>query len=395
MMTTAGSFLDGSGSAVASEVRRLSAIQRRILGLSESALLIWEILVVVAAALTDDTDERPWELRLEQVVVGFMSPDDDAAQTALEQFVGFSEKDLPAWLKSVRKEDTQRFLRRGLGAAAYDRLAAALRRDGAVLVVAGRRGSRLLMPYAVALDDVAAVLSPQQIADCAPFVGVQGTLVRLALQIDEGLDQLIGLGLVLEAASARPDEASAISVADFDAFVGQLRAVVSGRSRTAVGNLSEALARKMQGARDAIEHSADPVSQASSSLIELIDRLLRTAFSDEEVLAWSAANYGSRPDLTHERDGSVRPTKRAQALCFAYAGQPVGQGSAVHDLLALSIVATRTRLQQLKHADTGAAEEAAAVGQYLAAVEGSLQVALGLAWAMLPDDQLERLRSRF
>lgn len=395
MMTTAGSLLDGSGSAVASEVRRLSAVQRRTLGLSESALLIWEILVVLAAALTDDTDGRPWEVRLEHVLGDLAAPGDDEGRSAMEQLVGVSEKDLPAWLKSLAKEDTQRFFRRALGAAAYDRLAAALRLDGAVLVVAVRRASRVLMPYAAALDDVAGVLTPQQIAECAPFAGVEGTFVRLALKIDEGLDRLVGLGLVLEAASARPEEAEAISVADFDAFVAQLRAVVSGRSRTALGGLSEALARKMQGARDAIEHSADPVSQASSSLIELVDRLLRTAFSDDEVRAWAAANYGSRPGMTYERDGSVLPTKRAQALCFAYAGQPVGEGSPVHDLLALSIVATRTRLQQLKHADTGAPEEAKAVGRYLAALEGSLQVALGFAWAVVPDDQLERLRSRF
>jgi hypothetical protein len=44
------------------------------------------------------------------------------------------------------------------------------------------------------------------------------------------------------------------------------------------------LSRKIQGARDALTYSADPVSQAASSLIEMIDRLLRTAFNEAEVL---------------------------------------------------------------------------------------------------------------
>lgn len=250
------------------------------------------------------------------------------------------------------------------------------------------------MPYAVALEDVAAVLTPRQIANCTPLNLAQGAIISLVLQLDQGLDRLVSKGLVLELASPRPDETATLRVADLTEFVDQLRQVVSGSSRAAVGELSGTLARKMQGARDAIEHSADPVSQAASSLIELLDRLLRLAFSEQEVLDWCDINYDSAPDLEYQKDGIRRPTKRGQALCFAYASQPVSERSGLHEMLAAGLVATRNNLEQLKHADSNEPGEAEKLASHLASVEGFLHLAFGLAWALAPEEQVNRLRSR-
>lgn len=361
-------------------------------------LVVWDLLVRAARVLTDDSDPRPWMDRLAEALGPMLDPVDDAARAAmhghLASLLEVLGTELVGWTKGLAKEDRRRFLLRAVGAAAWDRLGQALRSDAAVLVVAVRRGSRFLMPFALALDDVALVLTPAQLAECLPLGPVEGSLLGVALQLDKGLDEFVGLGLVLSAAAARPDEVEALRVKDLRAFAGELRQVVSGRSRSEVAGVSAALARKMQGAKDALEHSADPVSQASSSIIELIDRLLRTAFTDQEVFDWVRAAYPDDPAMTVVKDGGVVPTKRAQAFCFAYAGQWAGERSAVNELVAVGIVAARRSLQQLKHADTGSVEETEALVRYLAAVEGSLHMALSVAWALAPDDDVRRLKAR-
>lgn len=386
-------------SAISTEVRALSPARRRVLGVSDTMLVAWDLLILAARLLTDDNDPRPWMDRLAEEFGPILDPDDEDARVVmnghLASLVEVLKDEFVGWHEALDKEDRRRFLLRAVGAAAFDRLTRALRSDGAMLVVALRRGSRVVMPFAVALDDVALVLTPEQLAGCLPLGIVQGSLLDLALQLDKGLDDFVGMGLVLEAATARPEEVEAMKVEDLVAFAGELRQVVSGRSREEVAGLSAALARKMQGAKDALEHSADPVSQASSSIIELIDRLLRTAFTDQEVLDWVRDGYPNDPSMTVVKDGRVVPSKRAQAFCFTYAGQHAGDRNAVNEIVAVGIVAARRSLQQLKHADTGSAEETAALVRYLAAVEGSLHMALSIGWALAPDEGVRRLRARF
>jgi len=316
-------------SAVSTEVRALSPTRRRVLGVSDTMLVVWDLLVRAARVLTDDSDPRPWMDRLAEALGPMLDPADDAARAAmhghLTSLLEVLETELVAWTEGLAKEDRRRFLLRAVGAAAWDRLGQALRSDAAVLVVAVRRGSRFLMPFALALDDVALVLTPAQLAECLPLGPVEGSLLGVALQLDKGLDEFVGLGLVLEAAAARPEEVEALRVEDLRAFAGELRQVVSGRSRSEVAGLSAALARKMQGAKDALEHSADPVSQASSSIIELIDRLLRTAFTDQEVLDWVRAAYPDDPAMTVVKDDDrVGPTNARAGVLFRLCGTAGG-----------------------------------------------------------------------
>jgi len=92
--------------------------------------------------------------------------------------------------------------------------------------------------------------------------------------------------------------------------------------------------------------------------------------------------------------GSVRPTKRAQSLCFAHAGLAVDQPSALHELAAEAIVTTRTQLQKLKHDDRGTSEEIEELQRYLAAIEGYLTLVIGFVWAAAPSSSIDQFRSR-
>jgi hypothetical protein len=116
-------------------------------------------------------------------------------------------------------------------------------------------------------------------------------------------------------------------------------------------------------------------------------------------MEWSRTSYQNLKNMTYvdRRDGGTerrRPTKMAQALCFVHSGQPVAEPSPLHELAAAALVTTRSALQQLKHADRGTEEELVEVRRYLAAVEGFLDLAVGLVWAIAPTDQVDRLRER-
>ena len=152
------------------------------------------------------------------------------------------------------------------------------------------------------------------------------------------------------------------STEQVQALLPSLRMVVSDRARVLADELGSMVSRKIRGAMDAITSSADPVSQAANSLIELIDRLLRTAFTEDEVLTWIAEHRPEDKSLTYINSKTVKPTKRAQALCFVHGGRPPHkpppsrQTLDIMDMLADVLVSTRAMLQKLKHADTGEPE---------------------------------------
>jgi len=146
-----------------------------------------------------------------------------------------------------------------------------------------------------------------------------------------------------------------------------------------------------------LKYSADPVSQAANSLIELIDRLLRDAFSDEEVLAWIQDAFPGRiKALTYVPAGrsAMLPTKLGQALCLAYGAQQVTDPSLINETAAVALTTVRRQLQALKHADTGSPAESLQLVGYLSAIEGCLLLMIRLGWSSIPDDQLNMLRSR-
>ena len=387
-------------SAVAREVGRLPIQQRRILQASDEAVLIWDLIVSCSAALTDDTDSRPWGDRLDEILsrafVGEIG--EEQIEAAAKYFETFAKDQVPEWTKAIKRGGARLFLERLLGAAAYNRLKAALKQDCAVLAVALRRAARNLMPYAVALDDLFSALPAGQAEKFPKLTGAPSTLLTLAIHLDQALEKLVEFSSGATLLNSRESESTPLELADLAMLADKFREIVSGRSRAAVKELSAALGRKIQGARDALEHSADPVAQAANSLIELIDRLLRAAFTDDEVMEWVQANYQSAKSLTYvDQKGpspKVRPTKKAQVLCFVHAGMPVSEPSPLHEMAATAIATVRTQLQKLKHADLGTEEEAMEVARHLNAVEGFLHLAVGVTWALAPDERVNELRTR-
>jgi hypothetical protein len=382
-------------SALAHELLRLRPAQRELLGIQQAAILLWNAIVSCAAALTDDADARPWQERLDALFTG--APE-ELSEVNLAQVVDYLNAgvadDIARWSEELKRIGLRRFLERMLGAGAYYRLRVALQKDSLIVTIALRRAARALMPVSVAFDDLMSVLPPTQLSKVPSLTGAPNALLSLFLQLDAALERAMEFGAptstVVEGSSD-----GGLNVEDLGVLAAQLREIVSGRSRESVTKLSAALGRKIKGARDALDYSADAIAQCANSLIELIDRLLRAAFTDEDVLDWLRANYRHLPDMTYvDDDGKTRPTKRAQALCFAHSGLPVSEPSPLHELAAVALVTTRSALQRLKHADRGTEDEQIEVRRYMAAVEGFLDLAVSLVWAIAPAEQVDGLRMR-
>jgi hypothetical protein len=126
-------------------------------------------------------------------------------------------------------------------------------------------------------------------------------------------------------------------------------------------------------------------SQASNSLIELIDRLLRSVATKDQVLAWIKHHYpGPTKKLSHyTKEGVELPTKRAEVLHLVYAGLPLTEVSAFHEIVTTVIIKARGNLQGVKHADDDLEASRALVEREMKAVHGALSIALRLAAALL------------
>src|SRR5690606_19093433 len=112
---------------------------------------------------------------------------------------------------------------------------------------------------------------------------------------------------------------------------------------------------------------------------------------------WVYRNQSDEPDLiyTEGNSGRARPSKRAQALCFVYGGKDSGDEPFLfNEMAATGLVSTRSRLQKLKHADSGTAEESQAVRRGIAAVEGFIVYAIRVGWMGMPDETLAAMRAR-
>ena len=268
--------------------------------------------------------------------------------------------------------------------------------DLALVTGAVRVRRAFLQPYAVAAEDMLLTLQPSERAQLAHVLGsAEVVLVSFALQVDRLLGNVLNAALRDELTADIFKDLSPPDPLEIAAVIPGLRDVVGDRAHDLAEELGSVVARKIKGARDAVAMSADPVSQASNSLIELIDRLLRTAFTDNEVLAWLEENYPANTALTYVKDGGLlRPTKRAQALCFVFGGQPKDDHPQLGEMLASVIVGARSELQGLKHADTGAPEELDQLGRLMGAVQGFFALGVRLAWGRLSADALSELHRR-
>ncbi|MFE1076047.1 hypothetical protein ACFW5W_33160 [Streptomyces sp. NPDC058783] len=355
--------------------------------ISESAIVVTESVVVIAKALIDLSDPRPWQEKIETCF-----PDDGEALTKvvtsfLEEFDGDRAK---RWIEQFNGDSYRRFVEKLLGAAQYRLFIEAFKEDAASLALAFRRAARALMPFAIAWSDATTLVSRNQIkpANRAQLLAFNAIEMMVSLDIFMGERVLASLPMTLTGATDADLESwSKDEVGD---LVTEFRARVTEASTRRVERANSALVRKIRGARDALRYSEDGVSQAANSLIELLDRIMREAFSPGIVLAWVDANLPDEPDLSHVKDGVRQPTKRAEALCFVYGGGPVdaaraetqyddGTGpSVMHDILARVLVSARNKLQKLKHADSGTSAEREQLASVLSALEGALMLGLSI-----------------
>lgn len=385
-------------SEIARELSLLDSQLREQIGVSEAVIITVDLIVAVTRLLIDDSDPRHWHERLgdlDEVLTGAVPHAQEFAR-ALDALA----TDPTSVALRMRQPNFVRFLRRFLGAAAFDRLSAAVKGDGAALAIGVRRGTRSLMPLALALDDCVALVKPGQLATIEGWSAFETSLLKAAVATDYAIDQVINLGLPLDELTVREDELIPMTadLADgVEAIADQLHEVLEGRSSEMLLDLSHRLSRKVQGARDVLDTSADGVSQAANSLVEFIDRLLRTSFSEQEVLRWVRENRrDTSNDLVYvdATSGRERPTKRAQALAFVYAGQGYDEPSVFAELAALGVVASRAELQKLKHSDDGTDAERERMRVALASVEGFVVFAVRVCWASTPGAALDQIRGR-
>lgn len=327
----------------------------------------------------------------------------DLDETALARLTEWVQSDFEADLKRRLAQFTspegKLFWNRLLGTRRFQRLKRALADDGALLLVALRRMLRYCLPLAQAIQDAAGPLPAKTRSEFTDLNFTEYTLVHLSMQMDAALDKFMSKqGVNLEELDLpyRPEETRLLGV-EVDDLIATLRLALSQETMQRADDISDRLGRKLRGFEQALEMSEDGVSQAATSLVEFIDRLLRDAFDEEYVLAWAAEHFpgDSRMTYTPNESSKPRPTKRAQALCFVLAGQKPNETDALSQLMAVSLVEVRSMAQKIKHADEGTAEEKELLRELMQAVRGSITFTTRLGWALAGDDRLDYLRDRF
>ncbi|MFC8494145.1 hypothetical protein ACFUJU_25820 [Streptomyces sp. NPDC057235] len=380
-------------SLVAEFIRRLDPDVRTALHFDDAAVMGADLLVSLCRVLMDNTSSQPWQDRLEAFFEEFDLAD---VETGLDFTVAqMQDRDqMLAWFNSFKGRNYHLFALRLLGAAEYRRLIEAFKADSAVVALALRRGIRALMPFAVAWSDALGNMTEQQRKAISKndLLGIE--LTRGIATIDETIGEKVIATLPMQLTAATADDLSNWRPDNLPEIITSVRHRVVESSTKRLERENSQLVRKIRGAKDALMHSEDGISQAANSLIELIDRIMRETFSKREVLAWIEDNLPDEPDLTYEKDNTTLPTKRAEALCFVYRGGPVareanehdnGLGpSLIHDTLARAITITRTSLQKFKHDDDGTQEEKDQLLALLTGLEGALLLGLSLSHASSP-----------
>ncbi len=389
-------------SAVADELRAIPQSVRQMLGIPAIVPDVLDAIIATLFDILEDAGDRTWDVRLERMPARFEKifpegiPDEP-----LSPFTDMGEEQMKAefarYFARFRTGAGQRFLRRLLGSMRFHRLSVAFNEDAALVLLGIRRFLRSSMPIAQALEDAVVPLSAKERASLAALNETQTVLLSGTLQ----LDTLIGtffekrdMNLSSLGFPVRNTEATTLDV-DLDALSETMRVMLDVEAQRRAGELSEVLLRKLRGFEQALATSDDGISQAATSLVEFIDRLLRTAFTQTEVLTWASAHFPGDKKLAFEKDGVVRPTKRATALCFAYAGQAPMENSTLEPMVALSLVRVRDAAEKLKHADRGTAAEEEELRLLMRAMRGALTFIIRFSWLLAADSRYERLQERF
>ncbi|MFJ4866089.1 hypothetical protein [Streptomyces sp. NPDC088748] len=384
-------------SRIAEFLRQLDPDVRTALHFDDAAVISADLLISMCRALMDTGSGQPWQDRMESTFEEFDLSD---LETGLDHILEQMQDTDTAisWLNSFKGVNYRTFALRLLGAADFRRLADAVKEDGAIVALAVRRGLRGLMPFAVAWSDAVGNMTENQrkAVSKTDIIGLE--VVKMVIMADEAFGKKFVATLPMQLTAATADNLVGWRPDDMTEIVSTIRHKVADSSAKRLERENSQLVRKIRGAKDALTHSEDGISQAANSLIELIDRIMREAFSNEEVMAWAEENLPNEPLLTHkDKDGKIKPTKRAEALCFVYRGAPTareanehdnGQGpTLIHDVLARVIVATRTSLQKFKHDDAGTQEEKDQLFSLLAGLEGALLLGLSISQIGIKRDQ--------
>lgn len=384
---TEASSVDLHGSQFVQFAHKLDASTLSALRIDESSLLSVAIIVKMCRILMDPSDSRPWIARLDEYFTELES------DTSLARVAELSSEDslnkLKTWIKDASKPFYKGFAKRLLGPAKYGEFEAALRADAAVVTLIIRRTVRGAMLFAVAWDDAVGLMSKDQLVLAAKVnvLGLNATSIIISL--DSLLGEKLLPNLPMSLAQARDHDLTEWKLEDSVLLATQFRSLISEASASRIERENSSLVRKIRGARDALKYSEDGISQAANSLIELIDRLMREAYSQEEVLAWVDTHLPDTGGLTFlDENGQRRATKQAEALCLVYGGGSTSRPateyddgigpSFIHDILARVVVVARSKLQRLKHADGGSAEEREQLLVIMAALEGALMLGLPL-----------------
>jgi hypothetical protein len=382
--TRFGSYQLSGQSALANELMTVRPAARQTLMLPDLVVIMIDVIVTVARLFTDDSDPRKLQDRLADLesLLPPLSEEQmkDILDRALRELNGVADPQHPfsRLMRKAKSPTFRKVIRRLVGAAQYDRLESALHSDSAVIIVAMRRMLRYLMPLAVAIDDCTGVLTPSQVSKTlggSKANAAKRSYLDVAVQLDAVLDRIFEGKLPLHLVPKRPGEGRALELDDLEQIADDLHVLIAGQTREKLSILDAVLARKLKGARDALEMSADAASQAANSLIEFIDRLLRRSFTEDFVLSWARdqmPNDFKQLVYVDSNSGRQRPTKRCQALCFVYGGLEVAAEaqSDLHEVMAAGLHEIRQQLQAIKHADEGTTEELAQLRRLMAGVEG-------------------------
>ncbi|WP_166999011.1 hypothetical protein [Paramicrobacterium fandaimingii] len=389
-------------SALAAELRTIPINVRRALGIPNIVPDALDIAILTLHEILDESTDGSWESRLGRLPerIEWLFPNGFPADK-IAHLSNMSETAMTAELDRhfarFKNGSAQRFLNRLLGTKEFHRLEMAFETDWALILVGFRRLLRAVMPVAQALEDAAFPLSKSELKALAILSESETVYLRLTLQLDQMIGayfehrdmSLKGMGFPV-----RASEEITPSV-DLDQLVATMRGLLDLEAERRAGELSEVLLRKLRGFEQALDNSEDGVSQAASSLVEFIDRLLRTAFTRDEILQWTSTHLPGDKLMTFERAGVVQPTKRAAALCFAFAGQTPAYDSTLQTMVALSLVKVRAAAEKIKHADRGTVEEQAELRQLMQSVRGALIFIIRFSWLMGESSRYENLRQRF
>lgn len=389
-----GDFRPTGRSRVAAVLFEMPINIRRTAGIDDFVIVAIDVLVTGSHLVVDDSD-TPMLDRFSRSADEFPNweKDHDWMLPGLQRF---SDGDVTTLVNRLTNPANRKALLRSIGSASFRQLHDAFTADTRVLFSALRIGIKYIRPWAIALDDALDVLTTAQreaanVPNMAP--SFFGAFMQLLAGLDYSLSAEIGLKRV--PAEQRPE----VSETELMAATDQIREIIRGQAETGLSELNSALQRKLRGARDALEHSVDGVSQAANSLVELVDRFARMAFSEVEVIAWLEAN-GTPSDgyLYTDAGGSVRPTKRAQILCLVWAGTSITETPEqmhIHSLTANTLLNIRTHLQKLKHADESTPEESQLLSQLLQTLEGAVLLMVRACWLSIGQDRIAELKRKF